>query len=345
MNLNHNLPHILDLTLDQWHDFALGAGEKKFRGEQVYRWLHDKRVAKIDQMQNLPAGFRELLKQSFIEPAGAVVAHTKDGLGNEKILFDFRGKKVEAVLLTNGERYTVCISTQAGCSLDCEFCCTGKVEFQGNLSIGEILEQVYQIEKLAGNRITNVVYMGMGEPFYNYDATIGSAMILHDTLGMNLAARRITISTAGVLPKIRRFFEQNLPFNLALSVHSFKPRVRVELMDVEKFWPLESIIDYLAGQYRLTGKGVTFEYVLIKDLNMGDDDAALIVKAAKKLHAKVNFIPLNFETDKLKKASKEEMEKFQREVTSKGVLAFNRMSQGEKIQAACGMLRAEHHDR
>lgn len=336
-------PHLLDLTLPEWKQAFEEAGQKSFRGVQVFGWLHKQRIYDPRKMGNISKHAVEFLEKNFHNDMLKSVDRTQSGDESWKVLWqDEKGRRFESVWLENKGRATVCISTQAGCSLNCEFCASGQVEFQGNLSSGQMLEQVYLMEKMASQKATNVVFMGMGEPFHNYDDTLRAAYNLHDSHGGNIGARRITISTAGVLPAMKKYYENDEPFNLALSVHTLDPEKRAQIMDVEKRWPIADVITYLKKQHsRLQKHFITLEYVMIPGLNMSRQDALLLGKTTRSLSGKVNLIPLNIEFQGYRRPRQDEMLAFQEAVISTGVQAYNRASQGSEISAACGMLRAK----
>jgi 23S rRNA (adenine2503-C2)-methyltransferase len=334
-------PHILDYDPGEWEEYVQKIGEKKYRAGQIFEWLHSKSVLNVDQFSNIPDSLKEKLKEDFYTELGKIKSKTESLDGTVKILIELSGSRfIEAVLLKNGPRITVCASTQAGCSLYCGFCMTAKGKFMGNLSTGEILEQIYVFKSLSEERISNIVFMGMGEPFMNYDSTLKAAHMLNNHKGMNIGVRKITVSTAGVLPALKKFIETGEPFNLALSVHSMDPIIRKSLMDSEKKWPLEDILEYLEkSRFQRPKNKVTFEYIMISGLNMSKSDVGLLAKATKRVGAKISLIPLNFEFDDYKRPAFEEINEFWQEIKDQGVEVFNRASQGYDILAACGMLR------
>jgi len=336
---------LLDLTLPQLENYIISIDQKKYRAMQIYEWLHQKFVYQPENMSNLSNELRSKLKEDF-KPVSAEIIETSVSSIDQttKILWLLSNeKKVESVWLPTLKRSTICVSTQAGCSLYCSFCKTAETKFNGNLSPGEILLQVYESQKYLQKKISNVVYMGMGEPFYNYLNTIQSAYELTSDRGMGLGRKKITISTAGVLPKIKRYLDDLIPFNLAISIHSFDHEIRKSLMNAEEQWPVEEIMSYLLTQKRKLEKTpITIEYILIDNLNMNNSDAKLLIKYAKQLKAKVNLIPINNDLEKYKKPSAEKIQQFWQVIKDSGIQVFNRASQGDDIKAACGMLRANN---
>ncbi len=332
--------HILDYTLEEWQNYSLAQGQKRFRGEQIFRCLHERLEFDLSKA-NIPKPFLELIQQSFTFPPAEPhrsSSSESDGTAKDLWLFE-KDRAVESVWLPYEDRQSICISTQFGCSLDCSFCATGKLKFKGNLSTGEILAQVYLSQKRYGKRISNVVLMGMGEPFYNYDNSLKACRILNHDMGLNIGAGRITISTSGVLPAIEKYVNNAEPFSLALSVHAANAYKRAEIMDIEKKFALKDIADFLQKNRHKMGKNrLTIEYILIKDFNMSEADAEELANLAHKIRAKVNLIPLNTSFLEFERPSDAAMNQFWQRLHNRRVLVFNRQSPGRSIDAACGML-------
>ncbi len=330
---------LLNYSLSDWHDYVAQHKFPSYRSKQIFEWIHRQKQFSPELFTNLPQGLIQQLKLDF--PISDIhVKNIESSTENTvKYIWEFASKKAESVWLPYPNRQSACISVQSGCSLDCSFCATGKLPFKGNLSSGEILFQVYSMEKLQKKNITNVVYMGMGEPFYNYESCIRSASILCDENGKNLSHRKVTMSTSGVLPKIEKFVLDQEPYSLAISVHSLQNNVRSQLMDIEKKYPIQKVVQFLnSKRHLLKKKQLTIEYILIKNINMNDLDVDLLVNVAKKIQAKVNLIPLNTTFSNLERPSTDEMKSFQEKLQKRGVIAINRLSPGLEIQAACGML-------
>lgn len=332
--------HPFRLTLPEWQKYFVEQGEQQFRAKQVFLWIHQKMARHPEEMKNLPNSLRVSLERDFSWPSDAEGNLTESSRDETaKVLFDFSQKTVETVWLPYDSRQSVCVSVQSGCSLNCSFCATGKMKFGGNLDAGEILDQIYSMQRQLGRKVTNVVYMGMGEPFYNYDEVMRSAEILHDEQGLNLGSRRITISTSGVLPGVERFLEENQPFQLALSLHAVFPDKRARLMDIEKRYPFRDVLSVIKKHRRQLRKNqLTFEYILIKGINMGKDDSEELAKLAVSHNAKVNLIPLNTSYNGMERPTEEEIDDFREALTKRGVVAINRRSAGSDIDGACGML-------
>jgi len=336
-------PHLLDYNLQDWNRYVEEIGHKKYRARQIFEWLHQRLELDVTKFSNIPEDLKHHINVDFYTTQASVIKHLKSEDGTEKILLEMKDKKfVETVWLKLRNRNTVCVSTQAGCSLSCEFCMTAKSKFMGNLSTGEILEQVYVFKKLVGENVNNVVIMGMGEPMMNYDSTMKACNLLNHDFGLNIGLRRITVSTAGVLPGIKKFVANNEPYNLALSVHTLNPAVRLKIMDAEKKWPIMDVVKYLIEhKHQLKKNKLTIEYLLIGGLNMTLKDARDLGMLAHKLDAKINLIPLNHEFNGYTKPDETAINNFWQAVKNCDVQVFNRSSPGYDIQAACGMLRSQ----
>lgn len=335
--------NIFDKSLAEWEEYVALKNLPLYRAKQIFTWLHRDNVFSSQEMSNLPLNLREMLSEEFFWPKIQELSKQNATDGTVKFLFSFeKNKIVETVWLPYPNRQSLCVSVQSGCSLNCSFCATGKIPFRGNLQAGEILTQLYLTQAIMKKKVTNVVFMGMGEPFYNYDATLKAAKIMHSVFGQSIGARHITISTAGVLPGIKRFLEEKEPFGLALSLHAVFPEKRAEIMDIEKKYPLKEILAYLKSHRHLLRKNrFTFEYIMIPNFNLYEEDAKELARLAKDLGAKINLIPLNTEFIAKRPPTEEEANAFFQKLCRHGVIVRNRRSPGKEIQAACGMLAAQ----
>jgi 23S rRNA (adenine2503-C2)-methyltransferase len=333
-------PEILALSEEELAAYLVADGHKKFRARQVFQWLHLKQVFDVRQMTNLKADFQDYLTEKFAFPEFRILNEVKSPSDQTaKYLFEFGNKQVESVWLPYENRQSICISVQSGCSLDCSFCATGKIAFKGNLTTGQILSQVYGTQQLYDRRITNVVFMGMGEPFYNYDNSIKAANLLAHQHGMNISRRRITLSTSGVLPGIKRFIEEKQPYRLALSLHAVFAEKRRAIMDIEEKFAFEEILEYLREHRKDMQQGqLMFEYIMIDGFNIFPEDAKELARWAKLLNAKVNLIPLNTAFNGMRRPTEEKIDDFWRQLFERGILAINRRSPARDIDGACGML-------
>lgn len=336
-------PEILSLTEEELGAFFVGDGFKKFRAQQVFQWLHLKQVFDVRRMTNLKSDFQDYLLEKFQFPDFKILNETKSAVDKTaKYLFAFGTKEVESVWLPYENRQSLCISVQSGCSLNCSFCATGKIAFKGNLTAAEILAQVYGTQQLYNRRISNVVFMGMGEPFYNYDNVIRAAELLAHPHGMNISRRRITLSTSGVLPGIKRFVEERQGFRLALSLHAVFPEKRRQIMDIEKKFAYTDVLEYLLEHRdRLQQGQLMFEYIMIDGINISKEDAVELSRWAKLLRAKVNLIPMNTTFNGMHRPSDEKIETFWKHLVKSGVVAINRKSPAKDIDGACGMLAGQ----
>lgn len=320
-------------------------GEPAYRGLQAFRRINHHLTNRIEEFSEFPKALREKLENAHVLPELKHTASTREESGTEKHVFetgtdkrDGAAKKVEAVWIVSEKRRTACISSQIGCTLNCSFCATGTLKFRGNLKAWEIVEQAYALMRGKSERLTNVVFMGMGEPFYNYEEVIRAAKILHHPDGLGLSARHITISTAGVVPGIERFTDERQPFNLAISLNHPDPDGRRQIMDVAERFDLDRLLDAIRRYAREMKRRVTFEYIMIPDVNMGSENARKLIKIARSLRSKVNLIPLNTTLQGWRRPTEEEGLEFQRMLIDGGVPAFNRGSPGRTINGACGML-------
>ena len=341
------MPEKIDLReLSKEEVIALVAdlGEKPYRAAQVWEWLWKTHAPSIDAMSNLSKAFRQQLSERAVLRPLVLVEQQKSTDGTIKCAFrTWDGHVVEGVLIPTPTRMTACISSQIGCSLTCSFCATGKLKRVRNLDAGEIVDQVVAIAKLAEENyqtpLSNIVYMGMGEPLLNYANTLRSAERISAEDGIGMSNRRITVSTAGIAKMIRQLADDNARFNLALSLHAANDAKRSTMMPINDSNSLTELNDALRYYCYNTEKLVTFEYILFKDFNDSLDDAQDLVRFCSTVHAKVNLIEYNSTDDaRFQRSSPENAERFQRYLESKGIIARIRRSRGRDIDAACGPL-------
>lgn len=346
-------PLIYDLDLPGLTAVINSWGEPNFRATQIWQGLYKNLWESPDQFTNLPRILRYRMDDSFnfhnLYP-GAVL-NSKDG-ETRKTLFQLADQQaIEAVLMRYNRRRTLCISTQAGCAMACVFCATGQMGFRRNLSSGEIVEQVLyyaRMLKLQDEHVTNVVVMGMGEPFHNYDETLAAIDRLNDPQGFNLGARRVTISTVGLIPAIERFTLERRQVNLAISLHAADDELRSSLLPVNRKYPLAQLLAACAAYVRETGRRITFEWALIKDVNDTPEQArklAEMLQIFRKSNATlchVNIIPLNpTHRYRGKATTRERALSFQSILESQGIPCTIRIRRGIDIQAGCGQLAVE----
>lgn len=350
MTSNVTKKDIRALSLPELKDAFTQMGEKAFRGGQVYEWLWKKSAHSFDEMTNLGKDLREKLKNEFVINAIQVV--DKQVSKDRTIKSSFRlhdGHLVEGVLIPTEDRMTACVSSQVGCSLTCKFCATGKMDRVRNLNPDEIYDQVVHIRNWAlqhyGIPLTNIVFMGMGEPLLNYANVLKSIEKITGEDGLHMASDRITVSTAGIAKMIRKLADDKVKFNLALSLHAANDTKRNMIMPINESNSLESVIEALQ-YFKESARGkLTFEYIAFKDFNESIEDARELVAICKKVPAKVNIIEYNPIGDGLfSKADPMKIDQFQRYLERNGVIATVRRSRGKDIDAACGQLANKKHE-
>lgn len=338
------LKDIRNLSDQELTSLVIELGEKPFRAKQIREWIWKKGCTSFDGMTNLSIGFREKLAEqtSFFPVALAEKQVSKDG--TIKCAFRLHDERVvEGVLIPTEDRMTACISSQVGCSLTCSFCATGKLKRIRNLEGPEILDQVLIIDRLAeehyGKKLTNIVYMGMGEPLLNYTQVIRSVEFITSPEGLGMSPRRLTISTAGIAKAIRRMADENVRVNLALSLHAANDEKRDRIMPINAQNNLKVLADAIKYYCSKTGKDITFEYILLAGFNDSDDDAQDLVRYCSMVNAKVNLIEYNpIDEGGFKRADRDRSERFEKYLINKGIRASLRRSRGEDIDAACGQL-------
>lgn len=319
-------------------------GWPRFRAQQVRDWVYGKLVADPALMTSLSKRDRDLLAERVAFVAANVTAHQRSSDGTQKLLLAWHSEgNAETVMIPDADRRTACVSSQVGCPVGCRFCASGINGVKGNLTAAQIVEQVYQLNlvmKPAGERVTNVVFMGMGEPLANYAAVMAAVRILHDPKCFNLGARRITISTVGVPAKMRQLAAEDLPLNLALSLHAPTEPLRKELIPWAEHFALDDILDAARFYFEQTGREITLEYILLSGVNDRPDHARQLAKLCKTLRANVNLIRYN-EVPELpyKRPRSDDVMRFQEILRAAGVNAHVRKSRGRDIDAACGQLR------
>lgn len=316
-------------------------GLPAFRTKQIIQWLYGKGVASYDAMTNLPAALRTELAQKCPLYFPTVVARQVSTDGTRKYLLSLAdGARVETVGMPSKNRLTVCVSTQAGCPLRCAFCATGKNGYVRNLGCGEIVDQVRVVANDFGQRVSGVVLMGQGEPFLNYDAVLEAMRILNSNDGLGIGARHITVSTAGVLPQIRRFASEPEQFTLAISLHSAVQETRDELMPGVRKWPLDRLHDSIASYAESTGRRPTYEYALMEGINDTDAQLKALVAFCRRTLCHVNLIQLNeVDGSPYRPSPQEKFDLFEKTLNAAGVETSVRRSRGADIDAACGQLK------
>lgn len=329
------------LTLEELQDLVKELGQPAFRAKQLNEWIHDKNVCSFDEMTNLPAALREKLSErfSFNVPVELVKQVSKDG-SREYLLQFSDGVSVETVGMPNRNKLAVCISSQAGCAMGCAFCATGLAGLSRSLTAQEMVDQVLHVARDFGERVTSVVFMGQGEPFANFDATVQALRILNDPDGLAIGARHLTVSTCGVIPGIRRFAELPEQFTLAISLHSAIQGTRNQLMPGVKKYTLLRLHEAIQLYVEKTGRRPTYEFAMIDGINDTNPEMQALVDFCAGTLCHVNLIQLNNIPDSPFRPSPiEKVESLQRRLTMHGVETTIRNSRGSDIDAACGQLK------
>jgi 23S rRNA (adenine2503-C2)-methyltransferase len=342
--MSQGLSNIRNLSLKELQGEFVERNEKSFRAKQVYEWLWKKNAASFDEMTNLSKELREMLQQHYF------IDHIQ--LQDQQISTDKtikcaftieEGKVVEGVLIPTKSRTTACISSQVGCSLSCTFCATGRLKLLRNLSAGEIVDQVVylknQAEERYGQNLTNIVYMGMGEPLLNYKNVLQSVDRLCSEDGLGISPKRITVSTAGIAKMIRKLGDDDVKFNLALSLHAANDKKRDKIMEINESNNLSELSEALEYFHEKTGSRVTFEYIIFKDFNDEIEDARELANFAKCVPCKINIIEYNpIENGEFQQADAHKVDAFAAFLESKNLIVNVRRSRGKDIDAACGQL-------
>ena len=328
----------LDLTSSELNEILLDVGEKRFRIKQINNWIYNQNVRSWDEMINLPLSLIKYLKSEILlHPLKLVSINGSENDNTRKFLFQTtRGNHIESVLMREKNRTTVCVSSQSGCILDCNFCATASMGFLQNLNANEIIDQVILLSSYTKSKITNVVYMGMGEPFMNYRQVIESGKLLNKNMG--LGARRITISTAGIAPKIRQIADDNYSFKLAISLNATNDEVRKKIMPITLKHSFKEIIDSAKYYYSKTKRLITFEYVLLNGINDSTNDAKELVKLLKGFPCKLNIIPYNEIGGDYIRPEIKDINQFLFHLKPAKFIVTVRWSNGTDIDAGCGQL-------
>ena len=341
------------LTLTELREYFVESGESKFRGEQVFNWMYNHLSGNFNEMLNLPKSLRKKLEEEAeLNTLKYVDSEISGETGTKKFIFSTsEDHKIESVIIPEEKRTTLCISTQIGCPLDCAFCATGLMGYKKNLTPGEIFDQYLLAAKDYGkDKITNIVYMGMGEPLLNYNATLRSLEIFAEELTTGMSLKKITVSTVGITPRIYELADTGLKVKLALSLHSCFDNVRSEIMPINKKYNLKQNIEAIKYYTQKTKTRITFEYVMLKGINDREDDIKALVKLCSDIPSKINVIPFNslqhmnptgFPAE-LKPTEKNRIEEFVQKLRDKNITVTVRFTQGEDIAAACGQLAVKY---
>ncbi len=339
-------PNIRSFSLDQLTGFFVKNGEKAYRAKQVYDWLWKKNARNFDEMTNLSKGLRRFLDENFSIPHIKIRKFQRSIDGTIKNAVGLKDDLVvESVLIPANKRTTACVSSQVGCSLDCKFCATARLKRMRNLTPDEIVDQVVEADKQSqeyyGHPLTNIVFMGMGEPLLNYDNVMSAVEKITSDKALGMAARRITISTSGIPKNIRRMADEQAKVGLAVSLHSAIDEIRTEIMPVNKRQGgLKELLSALQYWYQKTKRKITFEYLVFKGINDDEKSIKALVDFAKKVPSKVNLIEYNpiDDSDRFQQADDKVLEAYKKALSKAGITATVRRSKGQDIDAACGQL-------
>ena len=336
---------IKSMTLEELKTMVAEEGEKPFRASQLYDWMHRKLAEDYGQMTNLSAAFREKLVEKYPLTSLKLVDMQQSGIdGTRKFLFALPdGNLVESVWMKYKHGNSVCISSQVGCKMGCRFCACTLDGWERNLLPSEMLDQIYAITRATGERVSNVVVMGTGEPLDNYENLLRFIRLLTDENGLHISQRNVTVSTCGLVPQMRRLAEEHLATTLALSLHAATDEKRRELMPVALKWRLDELMEACAYYFEQTGRRMTFEYALVGGVNDAMEDAERLTALAKPLSAHINLIPVNPIRERTyRQSARSQIEAFKIKLEKNGINVTIRREMGRDIDGACGQLRRRH---
>lgn len=337
------MENIYGMTLEKLEQYFININDKKYRALQIYEWLYQKRISDVNLFSNIKDDLKRRLVKDFSFKKLEIIKVEKD-VDTSKYLFKLEdGKYIESVLMYHDYGNSVCVSSQVGCNMGCKFCASGKLKKERDLTAFEMVVQIMMIEEDIKKRISHVVIMGIGEPFDNYDNVLDFIKIINHDKGLAIGARHITISTCGIIPKIEEFMRENLQVNLAISLHGADNETRGKLMPINKVYDINSLISVLKKYVDMTNRRLTFEYILLDNVNDSREDALKLVKLLRGINCYVNLIPYN-ETDSqgFKRSSKNKILAFLDILKKNNIQATIRREFGSKITGACGQLRANY---
>ena len=332
-----------DFELTDYEKYFLEKNENKFRAKQIFDWLYKKSIQAFDEITNMKKSLLEEIKKDFSFPLFTVLERHDSLDGTIKFLFKLQdGNLIETVLMNHDYGKSICVSSQIGCNMGCSFCASGLLGKVRNLTAGEMVLQVVLVERLIGERIGHVVVMGIGEPFDNYDNVMKFLRIINSPFGLEIGARHITVSTSGIVPRILDYANEGLQTNLAISLHAPNDEIRDKMMKINKAYPIAILMDAISKYIEKTGRRVTIEYILIKDVNDTKECAYELSKLLKGLNVYVNLIPYNEVLENpYRRSGKNAMTDFYDILKKNNINTTLRREQGHDIKAACGQLRAK----
>ncbi len=336
---------IRSYTYEELQQEMAQLGEKAFRSKQIYSWLHEKLVDSFEEMTNLSKVLREKLEQEYeIRKVSMIERQISKMDGTNKFLFElYDGNVVESVLMRYKHGNSVCISSQVGCRMGCRFCASTLDGLARNLTPSEMLGQIYQIQKISGERVSNIVIMGTGEPLDNYENFVTFIRMVSDEHGLHISQRNITVSTCGIIPNMKRLAEEKFQITLALSLHGSNQEKRKKLMPVANKYELSDVLAACDTYFEKTGRRITFEYSLVHGVNDGEEDAKELIAILKPRNCHLNLIPVNpIKERDFEKPTREHAEKFKNKLEKNGINVTIRREMGSDIDGACGQLRRRH---
>ena len=338
------MKNIKDYNLEELKKELQSMDEKTFRAEQIFKWLYQEKVRSFDEMTNLSLDLRNKLKQNYTICNYNILKKQESKDGTIKYLFDvLDGNAIETVLMSYHHGYSICVSSQIGCKMGCKSCASTGINFIRSLTSGEVVEQIIAVEQDQNIRISNVVFMGIGEPLDNYDNVVNAIHIINNPKGLNIGARHISVSTSGLVPKIYQLADENIQCTLSISLHATNNEKRSGMMPVNNAYPIEELIQACKDYIAKTNRRISFEYALAKDSNDNLDDAKELVKLLKGMLCHVNLIPINkIENGQYSKSTNENIMKFRDYLNDHGIVATIRRELGSDIDAACGQLRRKN---
>jgi len=338
------MKNIKDYNLEELKNELKQLGEKPFRAQQIFKWLYEEKVESFDEMTNLSLELRQKLKEKYTMCNFKILKKQEAKDGTIKYLFDILdGNAIETVLMRYHHGNSICVSSQIGCKMGCKFCASTGINFIRNLSTGEIVEQIIKVEQDTNERISNVVFMGIGEPLDNYENVVNAIKLINHPKGLNIGARHISISTSGLVPKIYQLAEENIQCTLSISLHATNNQKRSSMMPINNTYKIEELMKACKDYIAKTNRRISFEYALAKDNNDNLSDAKELVKLLKGMLCHVNLIPINkIENGQYSKSSNENIMKFRDYLNDHGIVATIRRELGSDIDAACGQLRRKN---
>ena len=338
------MKNIKDYNLEDLKQEMLSIGEKPYRAEQIFKWIYIDKVKSFEEMTNLSLELRKKLEENYTMCNFKILKKQESSDGTKKYLFDvLDGNAIETVLMEYNSWKTICVSSQIGCKMGCKFCASTGIPFVRNLTSGEIVEQILAVEQDIQGRISNVVFMGIGEPLDNYENVIKAIKIINNPKGINIGARHISVSTSGLVPRIYDLANENIQCTLSISLHATTDEKRSSMMPVNNRYNIKELMQACRDYIEITNKRISFEYALAKDNNDNLDDAKQLINLLKGMLCHVNLIPINkIENGKFTKSSNENIIKFRDYLNEHGIVATIRRELGSDIDAACGQLRRKN---